>query len=693
MLCCRTRAQLLCRAAISYHGGRSRSSLETCNQLKSISVKPGASPFTGLFSNPLLASPEGLLHAARATKQESEAVVEEILLTQDPEQIVFLFDELSDALCRTADAAECLRLVHPNRRYVEYAGECCTAIGSHVEELNTHRGLHQALKHVTTHESFVNSQDEVMKSHVSSLMHDFEISGIHLSDGVRERVVQLNGEILSLSHMFVRNCTQPVELEKSLCPQFLIDAYPSNGDRVLITHVPYNSPDPMLRSAGYLLYHSVIPQQVELLESLLSLRHELATLVGYPTFAHRSLKTTTAQSPEQVLEFLYSLSEKILPLAKEEVQDMLKIKQELGDVTDKDTVRQWDVTYLMGVAQQKRFPQLQDRALASFFSLDSCIAVISNLFCSLFDVSLRPVRTLPGETWHPSVRKYTVTTSSGEVIGTLYCDFFSRSGKIANECQFTIQGGRRRRDGSYQLPVVVLCLSLPGSDPVYLTQQAAENLFHEMGHAIHSVLGRSKYQNVSGTRCATDFAEVPSNLMEMFLRDSRVLSSFAQNPAHQPIPSDLQSMLQCSTNMYPAFNAQTQILYAVMDQLFHVEHPLTSTTRLFADLSDRLSPIPHPPETAWFLRFNHMYSYAAKYYSYPWAHATASLIWKHGFSADPFSAKMGSRLKHMLSFGGGHPPRKLVERLLGFSPSVSDLVDAYVSDIARQKEKLLQYKS
>ena len=130
-----------------------------------------------------------------------------------------------------------------------------------------------------------------------------------------------------------------------------------------------------------------------------------------------------------------------------------------------------------------------------------------------------------------------------------------------------------------------------------------------------------------------------------------------------------------------------------MDQLFHVEHPLTSTTRLFADLSDRLSPIPHPPKTAWFLRFNHLYSYAAKYYSYPWAHATASLIWKHGFSADPFSAKMGSRLKHMLSFGGGHPPRKLVEGMLGFSPSVSDLVDAYVSDIAKQKERLLQYKS
>ena len=298
--------------------------------------------------------------------------------------------------------------------------------------------------------------------------------------------------------------------------------------------------------------------------------------------------------------------------------------------------------------------------------------------------------TQSGETWHPSIKKYAVTASNGEMLGVLYCDFFNRSDKSAGDCQFTIQGGRTRRDGSYQMPVVTLSLSFQSS---HLSQPAVENLFHEMGHAIHSILGRSKYQNVSGTRCATDFAEVPSNLMEMFLSNDKVLGSFALSPSHQPLPPQLQTMFQCSTNMFPAITAQTQILYAAMDLAFHTTHPLHSTTELFTELSNRLSPIPHPSNTAWFLRFNHLYAYAAKYYSYPWAHAAASLIWTRCFTADPFSSVMGSRLRNMLSYGGGRRPMSLLTDMLGFTPSVTDLADAYVSDVLKQKEILNNHKT
>lgn len=645
----------------------------------------------GLFGNPLLSRPEGFSVAASNTKKESEAVIGEILNARQPDQIVHLFDELSDTLCRTADLAECIRLVHSNQEYVEQATSCCSLLGSYVEELNTHSGLHESLKQVTRDEVFRRSKDEVMKYNVASLMHDFETSGIHLSGGERERVVELNTQILSLSHAFVYNCTQPVALKKTDCPPLIVDAFPSDGDDVLITHVPYTSPDPLLRSTGYLLYHMIVPQQVELLQALLSLRHELASLVGYPTFAHRALKTTTAQNPECVADFLYSLSEKIMPLAKEEVEEMLALKQEAGVQVDQHALRPWDVTSVTKLAQQKLFPQLQSSQLEEYFSLDSCIKGLNTLFQSLFGVKLAPMPIHPGETWHDSVQKYAFTATSGEVLGLLYCDFFYRPEKLASDCQFTIQGGRRRRDGSYQDPIVTLSLSLPSSTPVLLTQQAAENLFHEMGHAVHSVLGRSKYQNVSGTRCATDFAEVPSNLMEMFLRDSRVLSSFAQNSSQETLPPELRTAFQCSGNMFPAFSAQMQILYAIMDQEFHSKHPLHKPTmEIFADLHHRFSPIQHIPNTAWFLRFNHLHSYAAKYYSYPWAHAMASLIWRQCFSANPFSSPMGDRFHKMLSYGGGLPPKLLIADMLGFSPNVSDLVQVYISDIVRQKERLQQ---
>lgn len=167
-----------------------------------------------------------------------------------------------------------------------------------------------------------------------------------------------------------------------------------------------------------------------------------------------------------------------------------------------------------------------------------------------------------------------------------------------NVLSFVSQGGRTLPDGSYQMPIVAVICNFPTptpSAPSLLTHAMVENLFHEMGHAMHSMLARTKYQHVTGTRCATDFAEVPSVLMESFVWDSRVLSRFARHfRTGQSLPEEMISKLCQSRNMFGALEMQRQVLYALVDQVYHGQHPLKkSTTEVMADLQKEYTVIPH----------------------------------------------------------------------------------------------------
>ncbi|KAM6140017.1 mitochondrial intermediate peptidase isoform 1-T1 [Pterocles gutturalis] len=599
-----------------------------------------------------------------------------------------IFDQLSDALCRVADLADFVKVAHPDSAFREAAEEACRNVGTVVEKLNTDVELCQSLRRLLADEVVMNSLDPETRRVAELFMFDFEISGIHLDEEKRKKAVNLNVRILDLCNEFLSGAHLPNKIDKHILPEHIRYNFTAEGNYLQVAGLHADCPDDLVREAAYKIFLYPNAEQLRCLEELLASRNSLAQLVGYDTFAHRALQGTMAKNPETVTQFLEKLSDQLSKRTLKDFEMMTKLKMKLNP---QNSLMPWDHTYYSGILRAERY-NIDPGLYCPFFSLGACMEGLNSLFSQLLGISLYVEQTQRGEVWSEDVRKLAVVHETEGLLGYIYCDFFQRHDKPHQDCHFTVRGGRLRENGEYQLPVVVLMLSLPHSTrgaPTLLSPGMMENLFHEMGHAMHSMLGRTRYQHVTGTRCPTDFAEVPSILMEYFANDYRVVNQFARHyKTGQPLPKNMVTRLCDSKKVCAAADMQLQVFYAALDQIYHGKHPLKkSTTEILKEVQEKVYGLPYVPNTAWQLRFSHLVGYGAKYYSYLMSRAVASMVWKQCFAQDPFDRAMGERYRReMLAHGGGKEPILMVQGMLQKSPSVEDFVDALVSDLDQDFE-------
>uniref|UniRef100_A0A672IDV7 Mitochondrial intermediate peptidase n=1 Tax=Salarias fasciatus TaxID=181472 RepID=A0A672IDV7_SALFA len=590
----------------------------------------------GLFGVPELTCPAGFQLATKTALKNTEKLVEKACSCPPGAETVETFDQLSDGLCKVADLADFVKVAHPDPAFREAAEKTCMEIGTVVEKLNTNVELCKSLKNLLDDPDIVAQLDPDTRRVAELFMFDFEISGIHLDDklvkGGNTSVI-----LLKMSHVIIQSTFMSVYLKDILN---------------LALHL-------QVREIAYRIYLYPNADLMNCLEELLRCRYKLAKLVGYESFGHRALKGTMAKTPVRLVVFCF------LRTAKD-FQMMRDMKKKINPRNSE--LMPWDHPYLSGVLRAERF-NIEPSLYSPYLSLGACMEGLNNLFSQLYGVSLMSEHPSAGEVWNEDVRKL--------------------------DCHFTIRGGRRcQESGQYQLPVVVLMLSLPHptkSAPTLLTPGMMENLFHEMGHAMHSMLGRTRYQHVTGTRCATDFAEVPSILMEYFATDYRVISQFARHyQTGQPLPESMVARLCESKKVCGAADTQLQIFYAVLDQIYHGKPQNCSTTETLKNMQQKFYGLPYTPNTAWQLRFSHLIGYGAKYYSYLMSRAVASMVWKQCFVQDPLNRDMGERYRReMLAHGGAKEPMLMVEGMLQRRPSIEDFVDALVSELNPNFETFL----
>ena len=183
-----------------------------------------------------------------------------------------------------------------------------------------------------------------------------------------------------------------------------------------------------------------------------------------------------------------------------------------------------------------------------------------------------------------------------------------------------------------------------------------------MGHCLHSFCGRTIFQNVSGTRCATDFAELPSVLMEHFASAPEVLGLFARHwETDAPLdPERVNERLELDRRTHGA-EVESQILMSMLDQTYHSTKVLSGTglfdsSKVYHDIWNKYSSVPEPAGTSWQGFFGHLVGYGATYYAYLFDRAIAGKIWRDVFqrrSGGPIDADAGHLFRQEVLRHGG----------------------------------------
>ena len=711
---------------------------------------PGES--VGLFRNRHLTRPEGFQEFANSTLQKCHRTVATVLAARTPQEYKSIardLDRLSDLLCRVIDLSDFVRSTHPDKKIQAAATQAYSMMFEYMNQLNTTTGLDAQLKKAMSIPEVFNSWTEEEQTVARILEKDFSKSAIDLPDNVRQRFVELSSDISEIGTDFINTMapqTEFLEFESSRLKG--IDPRVARqltrwGKVTLPTVGPYSSlalrqvEDSDVRRELYMASRTASKESIRKLERLLKTRAELANIAGYKSFAHMTLSDKMAQSPEAVHKFLTALAAQNAPRVREELQELLELKSSDAHARSlfSANINAWDREYhtsriLASLRTRIRYPD----SLSSYFSLGTVMQGLSRLFSSLYGVRLVPRETLPGEAWNKDVRRLDVIDETEGHIAVVYCDLFSRMGKNPNPAHFTLRCSRQItpfevqeadsayhpfdspieaatdglsysrsvHDGSiYQLPTIALICDFAepqdGKKPTLLTFREVQTLFHEMGHAIHSILGRTKLQNVSGTRCATDFAELPSVLMEHFASAPEVLGQFARHwETGAPLDYSLVRERLSIDERLQASENESQIILALLDQAYHSELPLGaspfenegwSSTRTYHDIYSQYSSIPEPAGTAWQGFFGHLFGYGATYYSYLFDRAIAGKVWKDVFQRNGAGGAIdranGELFRNeVLRWGGSRDGWKCVAGALK-DPSLADGGEMAMLEVGR----------
>jgi oligopeptidase A len=593
-----------------------------------------------------------------------------------------------------------LRVVHD---------ECLPLLSDYDTYVGQHEGLFKAYKKLYESDGFTKLPSD-KKKYIQNVMRDFRLSGIALNSEKKVKYGELVSRLAQLSSTFSNNVMDATLNWKKIVtdkndlkgiPELALQSAKQlaekNGNEGYEFTLDFPSYFPIiayadneeLRKELYIAYvtraSDVGPNagrwdNKKLIDEILDKRDQLAKLLGFNDYAQYSLETKMADSPKQVLDFLYDLAECCHQQGKCEFEELKEYaRKEFG----KNELNPWDVTYYSEKLKESRY-NISSEELRVYFPLPKVLNGLFSVVNKLFGVKIIE-NTKSVNVWHKDVMFFDLYDENDNLKAGFFLDPYARAHKRGGAWMDECVGRMISADGTVQRPVAYLVCNFNspvGDKPSLLTHDDVITLFHEFGHGLNLMLTTVDTSGVSGINGVSwDAVELPSQFLENWCWQPEALKFISSHvDTNEPLPEDKLNKLIEAKNYHSAMWVLRQLEFGLMDFRLHHEYDPNNkdfVNNIIQSVRDSVTVVPVSPFNRFEDSFTHIFSggYAAGYYSYLWAELLSSDAFSRFEEDGIFNRKTGQDfVDYILSKGGSEEALDLFVKFRGRKPKIDALL-------------------
>ena len=616
--------------------------------------------------------------------------------------------EVNERLSRAWSPVSHLNAVKNSPELREVYQACLPLLAEYGTWVGQHQGLYNAYLQLKNSAEFA-TYSQAQKKAIENSLRDFELSGISLPAEQQKRYGEIVTRLSELNSQFSNNVLDAtMGWEKIVTDENQLKGLPESalqaakqsaqnkgveGYRFTL-EIPSYLPvmtyceNRRLREEMYRAFVTRASEQgpnagkwdnSAVMEEILTLRVELAKLLGFEHYTDLSLATKMAENPQQVFDFLENLAVRCKPQGEKELAELEEFCKMTENVT---ALEPWDITFYSEKQKQAQY-SINDEELRPYFPEDRVLSGLFELIKRIFNI--RAVERFGVDTWHKDVRFFDLIDETDEVRGSFYLDLYAREHKRGGAWMDDCIGRKRKADGSLQKPVAYLTCNFNapiGDQPALFTHDEVTTLFHEFGHGIHHMLTQIDIGEVAGINGVPwDAVELPSQFLENWCWEEQALAFISGHyQTGEPLPKEKLTQLLKAKNFQAAMFVLRQLEFGLFDFRLHHNYQPNKADQILDQLKSVKQQVAVIKGVEWARTphsFSHIFAggYAAGYYSYLWAEVLSADAYSRFEEEGIFNPTTGkSFLDEILTRGGSEEPMTLFERFRGRKPTLDALL-------------------